>query len=205
MLELALHNYVGALEIFCNCSLTIIARMEDTIEPKKDTHTTRDVSKLWDEHEVSAQRQFVHQFGRFFTKPIADQQIPAKLVSHMQFAVTFIMVWCLLAGIGVVVIETHYFLYLRHASLSPVYRVYYALPANADVWKGQPFLSLAYRWTKLRVFGVIYPHSDCTELSCLHYRISNIQHTTLFGLPVIHVGIWTYTHNYTNAVYVHDG
>ena len=153
-LELALHNYVTVLEILRNCSLTI-AGMEDTTEPKKkDTHAKRDVSKVWDGHEVSAQRQFVHQFAWFFKKPILGQQIPAKLVSYMQFAVIFLTVWCLLAGIGVVVIETHYFLYLLHASLSPVYRVYYAIPANGAVWKGQPFLSLTGRWTKLRVFGV---------------------------------------------------
>ena len=168
-LELALHNYVRALEIFRNCSLTIIAGMEDTIEPKKDTHPRRDVSKVWDGHEVSAQRQFVHQFGRFFTKPISDQQIPAQLVSYVQFAVIFIMVWRLLVGIGVVVIETHYFLYLLHASLSPVYRVYYAMPANAAVWKGQPFLSLADRWSKLRVFGVTL---ILIALSCPAYIIT---------------------------------
>ena len=168
--ELTLHNYVGALEILRNCSLTIVAEMEDTIEPKKkDTHTRRDVSRLWDRHSVSVQRQFVHQFGWFFTKPISDQQIPQKLVCHVQFAVTFIMVWCLLAVIGVVVIETHYFLYLLHASLSPVYRVYYAIPVNADVWKGQPFLSLACRWTKLRVFGVTL---ILTVLSYLAYIIA---------------------------------
>ena len=176
-LELALHNYVGALEILRNCSLTIIVGMEDAtlIEPKKKgTHTRRDISKVWDRYEVSAQRQFVHQFGRFFPELISDQQIPTKLVSHavckqMQFAVTFITVWCLLAVIGVVVIETHYFLYLLHASLSPVYRVYYAVPVNADVWKGQPFLSLACRWTKLRVFGVTL---ILTVLSYLAYIIA---------------------------------
>ena len=152
-LEFTLHNYFTALEIFRNCSLTIVG-VEDTIvniKPKKmDAHVMwmdMDVSEAWGEPVVSAQRQSVHQFGWFFTKPISAQQIPAQLV-------TFIMVWCLLAGIGVVVIETHYFLYLLHASLSPVYRVYYAIPANAAVWKGQPFLSLTGRWSKLRVFGV---------------------------------------------------
>ena len=176
-LELALHNYVGALEILRNCSLTI-AGMEDTIKSKKNTHTRRDVSKVWNEHEVSVQRQFVHRFGRFFMKPISGQQIPAKLVSHdMQFAVIFITVWCLLAVIGVVVIETHYFLYLLHASLSPVYRVYYAIPANADVWKGQPFLSLACRWTKLRVFGVTLILTVVSYLAyIIAYHAYNILH-----------------------------
>ena len=181
-LEVVLHNYVRALEILRNCSLTIIAGMEDTTEPnlKKDTHTRRDVSKLWDGYEVSAQRQFVHQFGGFFTKPISDQQILAKLVcdSHMQFAVIFLTVWCLLAGICVVVIETHYFLYLLHASLSPVYRVYYAIPANGAVWKGQPFLSqLACRWTKLRVFGVTLILTVVSYLAyIITYHTYNILH-----------------------------
>ena len=169
--EFTLHNYIRALEIVHNCSLTI-AGMEDTIEPKKkDTHARRDVSKTWDGHEVSAQRQFVNQFGRFSTKPISDQQIYMKIF-------TFIMVWCLLAGIGVVVIETHYFLYLLHASVSPVYRVYYAIPANAAVWKGQPFLSqLAGRWTKLRVFGVTLILTVVSYLAyIITYHTYNILH-----------------------------
>ena len=178
-LELILHNYVRALEIFRNCSFTIIiAGREDTIKlKKKDTHMRRDVSTVWDGHEMSAQRQFVNQFGQFFTKPVSDQQIPAKLVSHMQFAVTFIMVWCLLVGIGVVVIETHYFLYLLHASQSPVYRVYYAIPDHAAVWKGQPFLPLAVRWNKLRVFGVTLILTVVSYLAyIIAYHTYNILH-----------------------------
>ena len=173
-LEVALHNYVRALEILRNCSLTIVAGIEDTIEPKnKDTYTRRDVSKVWDGHEVSAQRQFVNQFDRdrFSTKPLSDQQICTKIF-------TFIMVWCFLVGIGVVVIETHYFLYLLHASLSPVYRVYYAIPANAAVWEGQPFLSqLAGRWTKLRVFGVTLILTVVSYLAyIITYHTYNILH-----------------------------